>query len=424
MISLESVAHYSILKKAWKGVKLGKNEDVRDRSRGFDLVSIADYGRDLDSNLRALSEKLTSQSYTPSPLQGFFVEKSTKGKYRLVLAPTIEDRIVQRALLSKITNATIEHVRTGVSFGGVPRRSKKERKFNHLTAIEKLASHFKDNLYEVFESDIKSFYDSIPKQRLFDHLNSVIEFDSYTEKTIYDYIFYHVGNEEELRRDSRFEEYMISATRGISQGSGLSPYFANLYLEDFDIAVRDEYEGRMVRYIDDFIIIKKPGEDPTQFVIDILKEKDLEIKLEKTKSLNMLDTKDSFSVLDGKKLRDHSLEFIGLSISKYHIQQKLDPFDQVREFTDQFLGMTNAKKLSKYKRLTDSEIMKNYNQIISGFVNFYANYHTDKLMEILDNRLTTKRLKGLTNSKQVLKKRKTKYPLFTETEWQDLFRAP
>lgn len=409
------------LDKCWKEVKSGKNEDKRQNSKGIDLVSLTDFENNIDDNLQKISESLSKQIYKPSPLKGFFVSKSTKGKYRLVLSPTIEDRIVQRAILKLIQEQTLAYIITGVSYGGIPKNRIITRRYNHITAIKKVGSHIENSLFNVFESDISSFYDSIPKKDLLEKLFKIFQANKYTKSLIESYIYFEVGNEEEIRDDKKFEAYMLDKDLGISQGSSLSPYFSNLYLKDFDTIVKKYYDDRLIRYVDDFIIFTKNNENPKNLVNDTLGDLGLSIKDTKTKFVNLLDTTDKFIRTDKGFERENSLQFIGLSISKYHIEQKEGKEDKVKNFLDSY-NIGKLKMQKRFRSKDDKTIIKYLNDVTKGFVSFYSNYHCDRLFNHFDQRIKTKGIIELATSKSILNKMKNKKPIFSEDKWQELFR--
>lgn len=95
---IDQVANYNILKTAWNRVYLGKTDDVRERSKGVDEISLLDYQKAYSVNLKKLSDLLVNNKYEMQPLKGF-LEKKKSGKFRLIGVPTVEDRIVHTAIL-------------------------------------------------------------------------------------------------------------------------------------------------------------------------------------------------------------------------------------------------------------------------------------------------------------------------------------
>jgi len=76
----------------------------------------------------------------------------------------------------------------------------------------------------------------------------------------------------------------ISQTKGIPQGSCLSPFLCNLYLTEWDFAMSDK-NLPFVRYADDFLVFarsKKEAIDAKQFIMKYLRRLKLELHPEKT----------------------------------------------------------------------------------------------------------------------------------------------
>ena len=73
-------------------------------------------------------------------------------------------------------------------------------------------------------------------------------------------------------------------TRGIAQGSPISPLLANFFLEDFDREL--EKSGRkLIRYADDFVVLARTAEDASQALTQseqLLSQAHLELNREKT----------------------------------------------------------------------------------------------------------------------------------------------
>ncbi len=69
----------------------------RDKAPGMDGVTVEDYGQNLMENLRGLVERLKRRTYRPQPSLRREIPKGN-GKTRPLGLPTVEDKLVQRAL--------------------------------------------------------------------------------------------------------------------------------------------------------------------------------------------------------------------------------------------------------------------------------------------------------------------------------------
>jgi RNA-directed DNA polymerase len=83
-------------------------------------VTWADYGQDLENNLRGLFARVHSGAYRASPSRRVYIPKAD-GRLRPLGIATLEDKIVQRAVV-EVLNAIYEEDFTGFSYGFRPGR--------------------------------------------------------------------------------------------------------------------------------------------------------------------------------------------------------------------------------------------------------------------------------------------------------------
>ena len=70
----------------------------KDGAPGVDGQTAADYARDLDVNLASLLERAKSGTYRAPPVRRAYIPKG-KGETRPIGIPTLEDKILQRAVV-------------------------------------------------------------------------------------------------------------------------------------------------------------------------------------------------------------------------------------------------------------------------------------------------------------------------------------
>jgi hypothetical protein len=93
----------------------------RDKDSGVDGVSVAEYERNLEGNLKDLVRRLEAKQYWPQPVRRAYIPKD--GGQRGLGIPTVEDKIVQLGV-KKILEAIFEvDFIEGVSYGFRPRKS-------------------------------------------------------------------------------------------------------------------------------------------------------------------------------------------------------------------------------------------------------------------------------------------------------------
>jgi retron-type reverse transcriptase len=93
----------------------------RSSAPGIDAMAWRDYGKDLEANLRDLSDRLKRGGYRARPVRRVYIPKGD-GRQRPIGIPVLEDKIVQRAVV-EVLNAIYEVDFLGFSYGFRPGRS-------------------------------------------------------------------------------------------------------------------------------------------------------------------------------------------------------------------------------------------------------------------------------------------------------------
>jgi RNA-directed DNA polymerase len=150
---MDKVLNYQNLEQAFYDVKKNRG------SHGVDKVTIKEYKIDLEHNLRVLQESLRLKTYRAKPVRRVFIPKAD-GTKRPLGIPTVEDRILQAAT-KRILEPIFEQKFLDCSFGFRPNRSA------HM-AIDKIRQDLMDGYNFVIDADIKTYFDSIPHDKLID----------------------------------------------------------------------------------------------------------------------------------------------------------------------------------------------------------------------------------------------------------------
>jgi len=108
----------------------------------------------------------------------------------------------------------------------------------------------------VFEADIRSFFDSVDRERLLNEYVFPCLPDDSVNWLLRDAISQEIGNRDEIPR--RYWDLFPDA--GIPQGGSLSPLFANAYLSGFDAQMLGARLD-LIRYADDFVVLCRTKED-------------------------------------------------------------------------------------------------------------------------------------------------------------------
>lgn len=225
----------------------------KNAAAGIDGVTAREYEQKLSENLIKLHERLKQKRYRAQPMRRVYIGKED-GKQRPLSIPTIEDKIVQRAVVT-ILNRIYEQDFLPCSYGYRPKRSAHD-------AVEEIQRHItKGKVSFVLDADIRDFFGSVDRRKLMEMLQRRI-----VDKDLLRIIgkWLHVGVMEEGRE--------LLSDNGVYQGSVISPVLANLYLHvvldewvEHTVKPRMRGEITLYRFCDDFIVCFQYREDAEKF---------------------------------------------------------------------------------------------------------------------------------------------------------------
>ncbi len=216
----------------------------KDGAVGVDGVTATEYEQDLEGNLQRLLDRAKSGTYRAPPVRRVHIPKgSSKTETRPIGIPTLEDKILQRAIVM-LLEPIYEHDFSESSFGFRPRRSAHQA----LDALWQGASAGKGGW--ILEVDIRKFFDTLDHGRLRELLRHRIR-DGVVLRLIGKWL-----------KAGVMEDGNVSFPEaGSPQGGVISPLLANVYLhyvldQWFEQEVKPRLHGRtwMVRYADDFVM--------------------------------------------------------------------------------------------------------------------------------------------------------------------------
>lgn len=208
---------------------------------GADRVTVEAFGKRLNENLNKLSQQLEDGSYRPHDVLRTWIPKPGTKEKRPLGIPTVRDRVVQAALLHVI-EPIFERDFSEQSYGFRPGRSCKD-------ALRRVDNLLKDGYRYVVDADLKSYFDTIPHDRLLQRIQEKI-----SDGRVLDLIrrMLEQGIMEGLKQ--------WTPTEGSPQGSVISPLFSNIYLDPLDHRMA-ELGFEMIRYADDFVILCRTREE-------------------------------------------------------------------------------------------------------------------------------------------------------------------
>jgi len=187
------------------------------------------------------------------------------GSFRPLTLFTVQDRLVQRAVLNVLEPFVESHL-LPCNFGYRSGRGVKD-------AIEAVMRYRQQGLAWVLDADIQHFFDSIDHQILRKQLRSLLR-DQRLLDLLESWWSAHDGSSVRPTPDGK----------GIPQGAVLSPLLANVYLLPFDQEVLKRGHA-LIRYVDDFLVLARDEKAATRARRDVeraLKKLRLNLHPEKT----------------------------------------------------------------------------------------------------------------------------------------------
>jgi RNA-directed DNA polymerase len=231
------------LKAAYERVKA-------DSAPGIDGQSWADYGKDLEKNLRSLLNRAKSGSYVAPPVKRVHIPKGEGKETRPIGMPTIEDKVLQRAivmLLEPIYEQDFKYYSYGFRSG----RSAHEA----LSCI--WSQCMKQRIKWILDVDVRKYFDMLEHSILGGLLDLRVR-DGVIRRLIGKWLKAGVLDRGQLSYPEA----------GTPQGGVISPLLANIYLHYvldcwYGESVRPRMKGAtfLVRFADDFLLGFENKED-------------------------------------------------------------------------------------------------------------------------------------------------------------------
>jgi RNA-directed DNA polymerase len=221
-------------------------------TEGIDKQSINTFSKKKDEYLTKIKKDLEAGSYQFTEMRRAKVNQKTKP--REILISTISDRIVSKAILDVIY-PNFEMYTSNCDYSKKVnyqyKKGQKELKGVPLAALA-IQQYIRDGYCWIVEADIKKFFDHVPKKEILKIVRKEIK-DKKLNGLIKQIIEFKAADDAE--KVEKRKEY--HPRKGIAQGSSISPLLASIYLYKFDMFITAGYDVKLVRYVDDFIILCK-----------------------------------------------------------------------------------------------------------------------------------------------------------------------
>jgi RNA-directed DNA polymerase len=334
------------------------------KASGVDGVSKAEYGENLEENVRELSSQLKRMGYRPGPKRRSYVPKPGSAKGRPLGISNLEDKIVEEAV-KRTLEPIYEAVFEDSSYGYRPGRSPHQC----LDALGRTLQQ--KRISRVVEADIRSYFDTVNHEWMVKFLR------------------HRIGDERVIRliirmlKSGIMEDGLIRATEhGTPQGSILSPLLSNIYLHYvldlwFSRRVRRQCQGEAYyfRFADDFLACfqyKGEAERFRQRLEDRLEGFGLKLAEEKTNCIEF----SRFARENAYKRGEKPKEFTFLGFTHYCGKTKEGYFKVKRRTSRKKLGQS-LRRFSDWARkarsvLRKGEMLRLARSRVVGHLSYYA----------------------------------------------------
>ena len=331
-----------------------KNVCANKGASGVDGVTVEELGDYIKENWGWIQEQIRHREYKPQPVRRVEIPKPNGGVRKLGI-PTVMDRVIQQGIV-QVLSPICEPLFSERSYGFRPGRSCEQ-------AIRQLLEYLNEGYEWIVDIDLEKFFDNVPQDRLMSLVHDIIH-DGDTESLIRKYL------KAGVMTPQGYEETKL----GTPQGGNLSPLLSNIMLNELDKEL--EARGlRFTRYADDCVIAVRSQASATRVMRTVTDWIQLKLGLK----VNMTKTHIT---------RPTKLKYLGFGFYKDSKAKewKCRPHQEsVKRFKSKLKELTCRKipgsVASKIARL---------NQVIRGWVNYYALGSMKTAMTEIDAHLRTR----------------------------------
>ena len=282
-----------------------------------------------------LINQIKSREYKPLPVRRVEIPKPNGGVRKLGI-PTVIDRIIQQALVQKMT-PIFEPTFSEYSYGFRPNR-------RCQNAIDRALELINQGYEWIIDLDLEKFFDKVPQDKLIRLVDNMVN-DSDVTALIHKYL--RAG----VLVNGEFEETTI----GTPQGGNLSPLLSNIYLNELD----KELERRglhFARYADDCVIFVKTEYSAERVMKNIITFIETKLKLKVNAEKTHI-------------TRPNNLKYLGFSFWKDLKNDMWKTKPHQESFKKLFLKLKKLVKRSWSIDLTYR--IKKINEVLRGWINYY-----------------------------------------------------
>lgn len=229
---------FSLIDKVWNSDNLGAawlRAWANQGSAGVDGQSMKQFSAQLGRELEGLERQLQAGQYRAQPVRRHWISKVGSNELRPLGIPAVRDRVVQGAVRN-VLEPIFEREFSDHSYGFRPGRGCKD-------ALRRVAQLLEEGQTWVVDVDFKSYFDTIPQDKLMQRISQHIS-DGRMLELLKQYL--KAGVMDGMKGWEPTE-------KGTPQGAVISPLLANVYLNSLDHLL-DQAGHELTRYADDLVV--------------------------------------------------------------------------------------------------------------------------------------------------------------------------
>lgn len=362
----------------------------RKGASGVDGETTQAFESQLEERVCNIWQRLKQRNYKAPPVRRVEIPKGN-GKTRPLGIPTVEDRLVQRAV-ARILEAIFEQDFLDFSYGFRPGRSPHQA----LKALRGIIVTKK--VRHVFEADIKGYFNHINHQWLVRMIKQRIA-DPVILRLIGKWLKAGVMQNGVVTRNEE----------GTPQGGPISPVLANIYLHYaldlwFEKKCKKWFQGEsyLIRFADDYVACfeyKRDAENFQMYLKDRMKKFGLQLAEEKTRL-----------ILFGRFARERKAEYgekpetfdflgfkhvCGIGRKGEFALVRIPVVKSCRKFLDRVHQWLKAH--SHWKR---RDQQKQLNRMLTGFYQYFSLYHCKPKLDYIRKEVQMQWIRSLRRRSQ------------------------
>jgi group II intron reverse transcriptase/maturase len=344
---------------------------------GSDGVDKASYGKNLETNLQKLMDRMKRMAYIPGAVRQVLIPKEGKSNATRPLGiSNFEDKIIQR-MMHKVLESIYEPLFHENSYGFRPERS-------CHNAIAALHAHLSTHEVEtIIDVDLSNYFGSISHDEVIKVIRKKI-----SDPRLIRYLI------RMFKSGILVDGELSVSNEGVTQGSGCSPIIANIFAHEvihewMEKMVKPNCAGevRMIVYADDIVICCQQNYDAERIKLALsnrLAKYKLKMNEDKTKLVK-------FSIRKQKRGEpQETFDFLGFT---FYIGKSRKGYHLVKVKTNGKRFRSKLKKVNEWARAIRNktslkQIMKIAAAKARGHIQYYGVSHNFAKVNIFINEVT------------------------------------